>query len=131
CLPLHDPDGGLFPFQFNEHLLDLPLDFLGLPEGSSGSGQQRQTGDRGNQNFHAITSLIGLASFSVMRIGRPTLERFSRAGLRPKARTRVARRSCVVTGRSSIVIPSALVLPTAWPPLRPPPARTVVQALGK
>ena len=34
-------------------------------------------------------------------------------------------------GRSLTCMPSALVLPMTWPPLIPPPASTVVQALGK
>ena len=43
----------------------------------------------------------------------------------------VASRSGTVTGRSAISMPSALVLPMTWPPLMPPPARTVVHEVGQ
>ena len=74
--------------------------------------------------------MTGLAARSTMRIGRPMFDMFCLSESTPMTLHTVASRSIGDTGRSSTVPPSALVLPTAWPPLVPPPARTALQALG-
>src|SRR5262249_21541046 len=84
-----------------------------------------------NGLLHASTSWIGLAPGSVMRIGRPTLDRFCLVGSMPRAVLIVASRSATATGRSSMVVPSALVLPTTCPPLMPPPDSTVDHELAQ
>src|SRR5581483_6891358 len=61
--------------------------------------------------LHDTISRIGLAVLSTMRIGRPTLDWFCLSMSRPSARQMVPRKSCTETGRSSTVVPSALVLP--------------------
>src|SRR5439155_24932728 len=100
--------------------------------GKPGSPRQQGGGPSQVQQAadHTSTSLMGLADLSTMRMGRPMSDMFSLSGSMPSARQMVARKSITATGRSSTVEPSGLVLPTTWPPLIPPPASTVVQALG-
>src|SRR5450755_3496285 len=90
-----------------------------------GRAQARQQSSR-----HATISLIGLADLSTMRMGRPTFDSFCFIGSTPSARQTVARKSGTITGRSSTTPPFLPVLPMAWPPLMPPPARTALQPLG-
>src|SRR5262249_18269533 len=103
------------------------------PAGAEGreteGDEQRRAGQL--QRFHATTSLIGLAVGSVMRTGRPMCEPFGLVMSIPRARPTVARKSWPSTGRSVTSVPSALVLPTTWPPLTPPPARTVLHDLAQ
>src|SRR5262249_27103059 len=87
-------------------------------------------GEAGAQ-VHASTPLIAPPAGAATRSGPPRVELVCVRGAMPSTLTTVARKSPTLTGRSSTVVPSALVLPMAWPPLMPPPARTVVQALGK
>src|SRR5262249_11332286 len=100
----------------------------------SGRGQPHDgeaAQNRENAECHAMISETARAPFSTMRIGRPTLDIFCFVGSIPRARQMVAMKSGTLVGRSaSTVVPSALVRPTTRPPRRPPPARTVVQALG-
>src|SRR5262249_3680796 len=71
-------------------------------------------------------SLTGLAVGSTMRMGRPTLETFCLVASTPSALATVPRKSSTLTGRSVTSMPLGEVLPMTWPPLMPPPARTVL-----
>src|SRR5436853_88247 len=55
---------------------------------------------------------------------------FFSSGSTPTAAESVARMSGISTLPSTTSLPLSLVLPYAWPPLIPPPAKTQVQAAG-
>src|SRR5262249_39283454 len=96
-------------------------------------GAQEERGKREERTVRGpeSTSLIAAAVGSTSRIGRPTFDGFCFSGLSPSAVQTVASRSGTLTGRSFTSIPSALVAPTAWPPLIPPPASTVDQEFAQ
>src|SRR5207244_352872 len=89
------------------------------------SEREAASGDHRQQNLHDSTSLIGLASASTRRMGRPTFDWFCFVMSRPSALQTVPSRSDTETGRSLTSMPSGLVLPTTCPPLIPPPHSTV------
>src|SRR5262249_136840 len=106
---------------------------LGPDVGRGGQPQAegRRCGSAEEEAFHYSTSSIARAPLSTMRIGRPTFDIFCFSALMPTALQAVARKSGTVTLRSSISMPSALVLPMTLPPLMPPPAITVEKTFGK
>src|SRR5262249_25781191 len=63
-----------------------------------------------NRNHNKI-SLIGWAALSTIRMGRPTLDASVFMKSMPSARHTVAKKSATETGRSWMLIPSALVRP--------------------
>src|SRR5262249_50156322 len=99
--------------------------------------QTRRQGDKetGRQkpenSIHDSTSLIGLASVSTSRMGRPTFDWFCFGMSGPSDVHTVPRRSGTDTGRSLTSMPSGPVLPMTCPPLIPPPARTVDHELAQ
>src|SRR5262245_190844 len=92
------------------------------------AAQQQSSGSR--DTFHARTSLTTSPEGSANRIGLATFETFCLRGSRPIATQIVAIKSGTPTGRSSTVIPLALVRPTVCPPRMPPPPKTMLHATG-